>query len=43
MNEEDNYDEGLDESQMRYRGFCRGCKEIKYDVLADDGYCSDCN
>lgn len=39
----DDYDEGLDESQMRYAGKCRGCKEWKYDVLADNGYCGDCD
>lgn len=36
-------DEGLDESQMRYSGYCRGCKELKHDVLADNGYCGDCD
>ena len=39
----DDYDEGLDESQMRHAGKCRGCKEWKYDVLADNGYCGDCD
>jgi len=37
---EDDYD---DPSQMRYRGFCRGCKEVKNDLSGDDGYCGDCN
>jgi hypothetical protein len=33
----------FDESQMRGRAICRACKEIKFDVLADNGYCSDCD
>jgi hypothetical protein len=33
----------IDESQMRGRGFCRGCKEMKNDILADNGYCGDCD
>ncbi len=33
----------LDESQKRGRGYCRSCKKIKFDVLADNGYCGDCD
>lgn len=32
-----------DPSTMRYRGFCRACKEVKHDLSGDDGYCGDCN
>ncbi len=32
-----------DESQQRGRAICRSCKEMKNDVLADNGYCSDCD
>jgi hypothetical protein len=32
-----------DESQMRYSGKCRACKKWKHDVLADNGYCGDCD
>lgn len=40
---DDDIEEEFDESQMRGRGMCRGCKEMKNDVLADNGYCSDCD
>ena len=33
----------IDPAQCRYRGKCRGCKEIKNDLSGDDGYCGDCN
>lgn len=32
-----------DESELRYRGICRACKQLKNDVLADNGYCGDCD
>ena len=32
-----------DPAKHRYRGKCRGCKEIKNDISGDDGYCGDCN
>ncbi len=38
-----NDEDEIDESQLRGRGTCRACKEIKFDVLADNGYCSDCD
>ncbi len=33
----------IDESQQRGRAVCRTCKEMKNDVLADNGYCGDCD
>ena len=33
----------MDESQMRCRGWCRGCKQEKYGLSGDSGYCGDCN
>ena len=27
----------------RFTGTCRGCKEVKFDISEDDGYCGDCN
>ena len=33
----------LDPADVRYRGYCRSCKKIKNDVLADNGYCGDCD
>jgi hypothetical protein len=39
----DNDDEDMDESQMRGTGICRACHQMKHDVLADNGYCGDCD
>ena len=33
----------LDESLMRGTVICRACKKLKHDVLADNGYCGDCD
>lgn len=33
----------IDEAELRGRAVCRGCKEMRNDVLNDNGYCSDCD
>ena len=36
-------DPDYDEAQQRAYAWCRGCKQMKYDVLNDNGYCGDCD
>jgi len=36
-------DEEIDESQLRGYGRCRHCKEMKFDILNDNGICGDCD
>lgn len=36
-------DADFDESLCRYRGWCRGCKEMKNDLSGDNGICGDCD
>lgn len=40
---DDDIEEEFDESQMRGRAVCRSCKQLRNDVLNDNGYCSDCD
>tara|TARA_R110002012_G_scaffold109947_4_gene254218 strand:+ start:266 stop:388 length:123 start_codon:yes stop_codon:yes gene_type:complete len=32
-----------DETRGVHAGWCRGCKQEKWDLSNDDGYCGDCN
>lgn len=32
-----------DETRGCHAGWCRGCKQEKWDLSNDDGYCGDCN
>ena len=36
-------DEDYDEALCRYRGYCRGCKQVKNHLSGDNGICGDCD